>query len=190
MSLLRGRRQRQDPQNATMRVGWQQRLMNANVPKSARTQIGALEANAGVGSRAPSAFRRRRRALRRWHGHVDLWTFPYAEHNLLGIAIVVGKEGIVLVDTTDMSLYAEFLWANFCRFDVKHDHDFQVVGIAWYEGERPITEWLKEETQLQLSDMRFAYFYAHFDKEALSAIQHAFESSCIPQEVHGRTPLL
>jgi hypothetical protein len=164
--------------------------MNANVPKRARSQISALEANAASKPELLSQFANEVELFDDGTAMLTFGLFHTPEHNLLSIAIVVGKEGIVLVDTDDMSLYAEFLWVNLCRFDVKHDHDYQVVGIAWYEGERPIAERLKEETELQLSDMRFAYLYTHFDKETLSAIQRAFDISSIPQEVHGRTPLL
>jgi hypothetical protein len=190
VSLLRGRRQRQDPKNAKMRVGWQQRLMNANVPKRARSHIGSLEAGVGSQPDLLSPFADEVELFDDGTAMLTFGLFHTLEHSLLGIAIVVGKGGIVLVDTSDMSLYAEFQWANLCRFDVKHDHDYQVVGIAWYEGDRPISERLKEGTELQLSDMRFAYLYTHFDKESLSAIQRAFDGSAIPIEVHQRTPLL
>jgi hypothetical protein len=164
--------------------------MNVNVPKRARSQMAALEASAGSEPELLSHFANEVELFDDGTAMLTFGLFHTPEHNLLGIAIVVGKEGIILVDTSDMSLYAEFQWANLCRFDVKNDHDYQVVGIAWYEGERPISERLKEGTELPLSDMRFAYLYTHFDKEALSAIQRAFDSSAIPPEVHQRTPLL
>jgi hypothetical protein len=73
---------------------------------------------------------------------------------------------------------------------VKHDRSYQIVGLAWYDGEHDITERLAERTPLEPSEMRFAYMYMHADKEVLTAIKDAFDQAAIPEDIHRRPPLL
>jgi len=91
--------------------------------------------------------------------------FHTPEHTLIGVVVVVGEVGLVLIDAKDGHPYAEFRWPTLCRFDVKHDGSYQIVGLAWYGGERDITE-------------------------RLSAIQEAFDAAAIPKKVHQRPPLV
>jgi hypothetical protein len=121
---------------------------------------------------------------------VSFGLFHTPDHALLGVVVVVGKVGLVLLDAQESRPYAEFRWPTLCRFDVREVGTYQVVGLAWYEGEQDITERLARQTPLELAEMRFAYMYIHADPELLAAVRGAFDEASIPQEVHRRPPLL
>jgi hypothetical protein len=189
MSLLRGsKKQRVD--TSRMPLDWRQRAMIVGVPKSARDLLAQLEARA---TSEPEYVEHVADIVRELEDDPAILTFGLfhtPEHTVRSIVVVVGRVGLVLLDAKDLHPYAEFRWPTLCRFDVKHDRSYQIVGLAWYDGEHDITERLARGTPLELSEMRFAYMYVHADKEVLAAIRSAFDEAAIPEEMHQRPPLL
>lgn len=190
MALFRGRRLKQGIDGSRMRLDWRRRAMIVGVPKSARHHLGRLEARA---TSEPGYVEHVAEIVRELEDDPAMLTFGLfhtPEHTLIGVVVVVGEVGLVLLDAQDTHPYAEFRWPTLCRFDVKHDGNYQVVGVAWYDGEQDINERLRERSPLQLSEMRFAYMYMHADTELLAIIKSTFDASAIPEEVHRRPPLL
>ncbi len=190
MSPLRGRKLKPGIDGSRMALDWRQRAMIVGVPKSARHLLGNLEARA---TSEPGFVEHVAESVRGWEDDPAMVTFGLLhtpEHTITGVIIVVGKAGIVLLDAKSSHPRAELRWVNLCRFDVKHDRGYQIVGIAWYDGERDIAQRLEEGTGLQLAEMRFAYLYMHAAKEVLSAIRTAFDEAAIPEDVHQRPPLV
>lgn len=189
MSLLRGRK-KQEVNASRMPLDWRQRAMIVGVPRSARDLLGQLETRA---TSEPEYVEHVAEIVRELEDDPAILTFGLfhtPEHTVRSIVIVVGAVGLVLLDAKDGHPYAEFRWPTLCRFDVKHDRNYQIVGLAWYDGERDITERLGDRTPLAPSEMRFAYMYMHADKEVLAVINRAFDEAAIPEEVHLRPPLL
>jgi hypothetical protein len=189
MSLLRGRK-KQGANTSKMPLDWRQRAMIVGVPKSARDLLGQLETRA---TSEPEYVEHVAEIVRELEDDPAILTFGLfhtPEHTVRSIVVVVGKVGLVLLDAKDGHPYAEFRWPTLCRFDVKHDRNYQIVGLAWYDGAHDITERLGEGTPLEPSEMRFAYMYMHADKELLAAIKDAFDDAAIPEELQQRPPLL
>jgi len=171
-------------------LGWRQRARIVGVPKSARNLLEQLESR---GTSEPGYVEHVADIVRELEDEPAMLTFGLfhtPEHTLVGVVVVVGEVGLVLIDAKDGHPYAEFRWPTLCRFDVKHDGSYQIVGLAWYGGERDITERLAEGTPFQLSEMWFAHIYMHASKELLAAIQEAFDAAAIPKKVHQRPPLV
>jgi hypothetical protein len=190
MPFRRGREQKQRLHESKMSLDWQQRLMTAVVPKNARDLFEQLETRGSSDSKYMEQIARRVAELGDDSAMVTFGLFHTRKHNVMGIVIVVGQSSMALLDAEDGKPYAEFRWPTLCRFDVKHDRRYQIVGLAWYEGEKDIPERLGEGTALRPSEMRFAYMYMHADKETLTAIKVAFVDAAVPEELHGRPPLL
>ena len=190
MFRLRRRKLRPGIDGSRMSLDWRQRAMIVGVPKSARDQLGKLETSA---TSEPGYVERVAEIVRELEDDPAMVTFGLLhtpEHTMTGVVIVVGKVGMVLLDAKSRHPRAELRWPALCRFDVKHDRNYQIVGLAWYDGEQDITERLGEGTRLQLSEMRFAYMYMHAAKEVLAVIETAFEEAAIPEDVHQRPPLV
>lgn len=190
MSLRRRRKQNERRSEPKMRLDWRQRARTVGVPKSARDLLEGLESHA---TSEPGYVDHVADIVRELEDEPTMLTFGLfhtPEHSLTAVVVVVGEVGLVLLDANNERPYAEFRWPTLCRFDVKHDGNYQIVGLAWYGGERDITERLSEATPLKLSEMWFAYMYMHAPRELLVAIQDAFDATAIPKEVHQRPPLL
>ncbi|HEY5025651.1 MAG TPA: hypothetical protein VII76_11810 [Acidimicrobiales bacterium] len=190
MSLRRARKLKQGLDGSTMALDWRQRAMIVGVPKNARALLGQLETRALSEPEYVEHVAEIVRELEDDPAMVSFGLFHTPEHELLGVVVVVGKVGLVLLDAHDSRPYAEFRWPTLCRFDVRHVGTYQVVGLAWYDGESDITERLGAGTPLELAEMRFAYMYMHADPELLAGIQDGFDEASIPEEVHRRPPLL
>ena len=190
MSLLRGRKLKPGIDGTRMPLDWRQRAMIVGVPKSARTLLEQLEARATSEPGFVEHVAEIVRELEDDPAMVTFGLFHTPEYTVTGVVVVVGKVGLVLLDAKDRHPFAEFRWPTLCRFDLKHDRNHQIVGLAWYEGERDITERIGEGTPLELSEMRFAYMYLHADSELLAFVSDAFEQAAIPEELHRRPPLL
>jgi hypothetical protein len=190
MLLRRARKLKQGLDGSTMALDWRQRAMIVGVPKTARAQLGQLERRASSDPEYVEHVAEIVRELEDDPALVSFGLFHTPEHALLGVVVVVGKVGLVLLDAHDSRPYAEFRWPTLCRFDVKQVHNYQVVGLAWYDGAQDVTERLGAGTPLELAEMRFAYMYMHADTELLAGIQAAFDEASIPEEVHRRPPLL
>ena len=190
MPLRRSRKLKQGLDGSTMALDWRQRAMIVGVPKSARQQLTTLESRATSEPAYVAHIADIVRELEDDPAIVSFGLFHTPEHELLGVVVVVGKVGLVLLDAHDSRPYAEFRWPTLCRFDVKEVGTYQVVGLAWYEGEQDVSERLKAGTPLELSEMRFAYMYMHADAELLAAVRAAFDEASIPEELHRRPPLL
>jgi hypothetical protein len=189
VALLRGRKKKDDD-TSRMHLDWRQRAMIVGVPKSARDLLGQLETRA---TSEPAYVEHVAEIVRELEDDPAILTFGLfhtPEHTVRSIVIVVGAVGLVLLDAKDGHPYAEFRWPTLCRFDVKHDRSYQIVGLAWYDGAHDITERLAEGTPLEPSEMRFAYMYMHADKEVLATIKESFDQAAIPEEIHRRPPLL
>jgi len=189
MSVLRGGKQKEQPSGPKLRLGWRQRARIVAVPKKARALLVKLEARATE----PEYMEHVTDIVRELEDDPAMVTFGLfhtPEYTLLGVVVVVGAVGLVLLDAKDGHPYAEFRWPTLCRFDVKHDRDYQIVGLAWHEGERAIAERLAEGTALRPSELWFAYLYMHADDELLAAIKEPFERAAIPEELHQMPPLL
>lgn len=190
MPFPRGRRRKQRRREPRMPLDWRQRLMTAVVPKNARDLMEQLETRGSSDSNYMEQIASRVKELGDDSKMVTFGLFHTPKHNVMGIVIVVGQKGIALLDAADGRPYAEFRWPTLCRFDVKHDRQYQIVGLAWYDGEKDIAERLGEGTALRPSEMRFAYMYMHADNETLAAISVAFENAGVPEALHRRPPLV
>jgi hypothetical protein len=173
-----------------MRVDWRTRAMIVAVPKSARDFFSRLETRIA----SDSTYRDR---LAEMVNESDDDPTPIAaglfhtpQHTLTGVIVVVRKAALALLDSDTAEPYAEFAWSTLCRLDIKQEHGYQIVGLAWYEGNRDISERLRDPMPLELSEMRFAYMYLHADQETLGTIMAKFESSAVPEEIHRRVPLI
>jgi len=165
MPLLRRRKHKERRSKAKMRLGWRQRARIVGVPQSARDLLEQLESR---GTSEPGYVAHVADIVRELEDEPAMLTFGLFHtpgHTVIGVVVVVGEVGLVLIDAKDGHPYAEFRWPTLCRFDVKHDGSYQIVGLAWYGGERDITE-------------------------RLSAIQEAFDAAAIPKKVHQRPPLV
>ena len=140
-----------------MPLDWRQRAMIVGVPKSARDLLEQLKMRATSEPDFVEHVAEIVRELEDDPAMVSFGLFHTPEYTVTGVVIVVGRVGLVLLDAKNRHPFAEFPWPSLCRFDLKHDHDYQIVGIAWYEGERDITPRIEEGTALKLSEMRFAY---------------------------------
>jgi hypothetical protein len=173
-----------------MRVDWRTRAMIVAVPKSARDFFGRLEARIT----SDSAYRARLAEMvdesENDPATVAVGLFHTPQHTLTGVVIVVRKAALVLLDSDTGEPYAEFSWTALCRLDIKQEHGYQIVGLAWYDGDRDISERLRDPKPFELSEMRFAYMYMHADPETVGAIRATFETSAVPEEIHRRVPLL
>lgn len=173
-----------------MRVDWRTRAMIVAVPKSARDFFGRLETRIT----SDSTYRDRLAEIVKDSeddpATIAVGLFHTPQHTLTGVVIVVRNAALVLLDSDTGEPYAEFSWATLCRFDIKQEHGYQIVGLAWYDGNREISERLRDPVPLELSEMRFAYMYMHADLETLAAIRARVESSAVPEEIHRRVPLL
>jgi hypothetical protein len=173
-----------------MRVDWRTRAMIVAVPKSARDFLGRLEA------RIASDSKYREHLAEVVNDSVDdptmiaVGLFHTPQHTLTGVVIAVKTSGLVLLDSDNGQPYAEFAWPTLCRLDIKQEHGYQIVGLAWYDGNRDIGERLRVGVPFELSEMRFAYLYMHADPETLTAIRSTFEGAAVPPEIHRRVPLL
>ncbi len=190
MSLLRGRKLRQGIDGSRMPLDWRQRAMTVGVPKSGRIVLEQLETRATSETGFVEHVAEIVRELEDDPAMLTFGLFHTPEHTMTGVVIVVGKVGLVLLDAEDRHPFADFRWETLCRFDLKRDRSYQIVGLAWYEGERDITERIGEETPLELSEMRFAYMYMHADDELLTFVKEAFDEAAIPEALHRRPPLL
>ena len=190
MSLLRGRKHKEPTSELKVRLDWRRRARIVGVPKSARDLLEQLEARATSEPGYVEHVADIVRELEDDPAMLTLGLFHTPEQVLMGVVFVVGEVGLVLLDAKDGHPYAEFRWPSLCRFDVKHDGNYQIVGLAWCEGERPIAERLADGTPLQPSELWFAYMYMHADDELLAAINETFEKAAIPQELHQMPPLL
>jgi hypothetical protein len=173
-----------------MRVDWRTRAMIVAVPKSARDFFSRLETRIT----SDSTYRDRLAEVVNESGDdptpIAVGLFHTPQHTLTGVVVVVRKAALALLDSDTGEPYAEFSWSTLCRLDIKHDHGYQIVGLAWYEGDRDISERLRDPKPLELSEMRFAYMYWHADQVTLGAIIGNFESSGVPEEIHRRVPLI
>jgi hypothetical protein len=190
MSLRRGRKLKQGLDGSTMALDWRQRAMIVGVPRKARHELTQLEKRATGEPQYVEHIAEIVRELEDDPAIVSFGLFHTPEHALLGVVVVVGKVGLVLLDAEDSRPYAEFRWPTLCRFDVRHVRNYQVVGLAWYDGSQDISERLSSGAPLELSEMRFAYMYMHADPELLAGIQGAFDEASVPEELHRRPPLL
>ena len=190
MSLLRGRKRKQGIDGSRMPLDWRQRAMIVGVPKSARALLEELESRAISEPGFVEHVAEIVRELEDDPAMITFGLFHTPDHATTGVVIVVGKVGLVLLDANDRHPFAEFRWQTLCRFDLKRDRNYQIVGLAWYEGERDVTERMEEGTPLELSEMRFAYMYMHADDGLLDFVRKAFDDAAIPEEFHRRPPLL
>jgi hypothetical protein len=190
MLRLRRRKLKSGIDGTRMPLDWRQRAMIVGVPKSARDHLGKLETSA---TSEPGFVEHVAEIVRELEDDPAVVTFGLLhtpEHTMTGVVIVIGKVGMVLLDAKSRHPRAELRWPTLCRFDVKHDREYQIVGLAWYDGEQDITERLDEGTPLKLSEMRFTYMYMHAAKEVLSTIKTAFDEGAISEEIHQRPPLV
>jgi hypothetical protein len=190
MSPLRSRKLKQGIDGSRMPLDWRQRAMIVGVPKSARILLEQLETRT---TSEPGFVEHVAEIVRELEDDPSMLTmglFHTPEHTMTGVVIVVGKVGLVLLDARDRHPFAEFRWETLCRFDLKRDRSYQIVGLAWYEGDTDITERIGEKTPLELSEMRFAYMYMHADDDLLTFVKAAFDDAAVPEALHRRPPLL
>jgi hypothetical protein len=173
-----------------MRVDWRTRAMIVAVPKSARDFLGRLEVRAASDSKYREHLAEIVNELEDDPTMITFGLFHTPQHTLTGVVVVVGKVGLVLLNSDSGEPYAEFSWSTMCRLDVKHENGYQIVGLAWYEGDRDIAERLQDGEPFKLAEMRFAYMYMHADQETLATIMSTFGGAAVPEEIHRRVPLL
>jgi hypothetical protein len=190
MLLRRGQMEERRLHPSRMRVDWRTRAMIVAVPKSARDFLRRLETRIA----SDSTYRQQLAEIVSDSEDdptmITVGLFHTPQHTLTGVVIAVEPGGLVLLDSDNGRPHAELPWPTLCRLDIKHEHGYQIVGLAWYDGKRDVSERLRDGAPFELSEMRFAYMYMHADQESLGAIRSRFEGAAVPEEIHRRVPLL
>ena len=174
-------------------MDWKQRLLLTGVGSSARdflARLEALPADPGYGEKfekiAKDFCPRDVDNLTR----LTFGLFHNPRRNVAGVVVVVSPVGMLIVDAGDGRIYSGFVWAQLCRFDVKRDDDYQVVGFSWYDGQQDISQRIQSGIPLLPSEMSGGYMYMHADAQLLGMIAMALEELGVPVSVHETPPLV
>lgn len=175
-------------------MDWRQQLLLTGVSKSAREFLAWLEAKPDSEPGYSDKFERVARefcpgdlaGLTR----LTFGLFHNPGRNVVGVVIVVSPSGMLILDAKDARVFQGFLWPALCRFDVKHDGEYQIVGFSWYDGVQDVAKRVELGTPLQSSEMSGGYMYLHADQELLAAVTIALDELGVPEAIHQSPPLL
>lgn len=175
-------------------MDWGQRLLLAGVSKSARDFMARLEA---LPASEPGYLDKFERVVKEFcpsdSSNLTRFTFGLF-HNpgreVVGVLVVVAPPGMLILDAGDARLFGGFIWSQLCRFDIKHDGEYQVAGFAWYDGPQVIAERIEEGLPLQPWELSGGYMYLHADQEILASIAIALDELGVPESIHRSLPLV
>jgi hypothetical protein len=97
---------------------------------------------------------------------------------------------MLVLDAGDGRVFKGFVWSQLCRFDVKRDGEYQVVGFSWYDGPQDISERAKLGTPLGSSEMSGGYMYMHASTQVLGMVAMALKELGVSDSLHMTSPLV
>jgi hypothetical protein len=104
--------------------------------------------------------------------------------------LVVNEDGLMLLDFASGEVIRGFSWSHFCRFDVRLDGDFQVIGFNWFEGSQTIEERLGEGAALRNDELELWYLYVWALPEFYEAALPLWERLSVPENMYESKSLL
>jgi len=184
---------RREGRSSRKAMDWKQRLLLAGVGKSSRDFLSRLESLPLESGYVEKFQKIANDFCPRDVDNLTRLTFGLFHNpgrNVAGVVIVVSPVGMLILDAGDGRVYNGFIWAQLCRFDVKRDDDYQVVGFSWYDGPQDILERVQSGTPLRPSEMSGGYMYMHADAQLLEMIAMALDELGVPISVHETPPLV
>lgn len=190
--MVFGRRDR--GQASPQQMDWAQRLLLKGVPKSAREFFSWLEAKPHL---EPGYFDKFEKLARDFCPadvtnltRLTFGLFHNPGRDVAGVVVVVSPVGMLILDAGDARIYCGFVWSELCRFDVKSDGEYQVVGFSWHDGGDKIEDRVQLGIPLRPSEMSGGYMYMHADRGLLAMVAMALNELGVPETVHRTPPLV
>jgi hypothetical protein len=107
-----------------------------------------------------------------------------------GVADSTAGYSLMLLDFASGEVIRGFSWSHFCRFDVRLDGDFQVIGFNWFEGSQTIEERLGEGAALRNDELELWYLYVWALPEFYEAALPLWERLSVPENMYESKSLL
>jgi hypothetical protein len=183
---------RHEGRSSRQAMDWKQRLLLAGVPKSARDFLARLEDKPLEPGYVEKFEKIAKDFCPRDVENLTRLTFGLFHNpgrDVAGVVVVVSPVGMLILDAGDGRIYSGFVWSELCRFDVKRDDDYQVVGFSWYDGPQGISERVQLGTPLRPSEMSGGYMYMHADAQLLGMVAMALKELGVPDSIHKTLPL-
>jgi hypothetical protein len=188
-----GFEKKSDKKSPRQSMDWKQSLLLVGVPKSARDFLVQLEAK----TLEPGYVEKFEKIADDFcpsdTEHLTKLTFGLFHNpgrDVAGVVVVVSPVGMLVLDAGDGRVFKGFVWSQLCRFDVKRDGEYQVVGFSWYDGPQDISERAKLGTPLGSSEMSGGYMYMHASTQVLGMVAMALKELGVSDSLHMTSPLV
>ena len=176
------------------RVSPKQRLLFLkSVPPQSKQFLSRLE---GLPGQDPDFENRLAKSVERYDADVatdTVWTFALAHQphsNFLGKVMMATPKGLCIVDPQTFRCNLAIDWAWLCRFDIKHDGNYQIVGVTFFCGEGHPADRAKSGKPLADAEVELWYFYTHTTADFFEYVIEAADEADVLSVIDDGVSLL
>lgn len=115
-----------------------------------------------------------------------VWTFALAHQpnsNFLGKVMIATSKGLCIVDPQTFRCNLAIDWPWICRFDIKQDQNYQIVGFSFFCGEGHPEDRAATGEPLADAEVENWYFYTHSSDDFFEYIIDAADEADVLSEV-------